>query len=689
MDINWNISPQDITKITELFIKKSLNVARKIIDMDITEDKIPVVLCLLADDMTDYMGLHSMCSFIQFVSPNDDLRSACRKADNRLSSYIYELNTNKDIYNKIKEMYSKFKNSKIMGCDEIQFIKHIILSYKKYGAHLNDEDTNKLYKIREEISKIESHIISELTADDVRDFSIKVGKRNVNIKLNEPTYNQHMKHNKNESIRKTLDHRYNNKYRQHMINFARLVVLRDKHSKILSFNNHSELSLTNSMAQNPKNISQFLEDISDLVETKYNNELKVLERLKRVDKNSSIIYNTDINYYLTRWKIEYGLNEEDVSNYFPEYHVIGEILNVYQDLFDLEFKREKMETTWHSDVVLYGVYQGKKMIGQFYLDLYERPKKYPQTKCFALQSGCIYPLEHNKYYVPISAMISSIKKDSCLSHSCVVSLFHEFGHIIHQICGKTAYCIFSGTNVESDFVELPSMILENLCWNRIILKRLSKHVITGQELTDDIIHKMISIKYLNAGLASKNSIIIGLYDSYIHSSDEFISACHDAIKRKNNDECVRLFITLYKNLFEHVMKGIRLNEDTIMPIIWTNFLGNSECKNYGHIWGKVYSSDVYYSCFEDKHTFESIKKECLKLRKSIFDNGGTVSGFVMLRNILGRKANNEGFSKLNHLEELDEASFYLETDMIEGIANNDTEESNNFSEIVDTCTYEI
>ncbi len=99
-----------------------------------------------------------------------------------------------------------------------------------------------------------------------------------------------------------------------------------------------------------------------------------------------------------------------------------------------------------------------------------------------------------------------------LSHNEIVSLFHEFGHVMHNIFGKTKYSIFSGTNVEFDFVETPAQILENLCWNKSILKKLSSHYKTGNVLPDNIIEKMIKVKGLNIGLSYKHNIMIAIYD---------------------------------------------------------------------------------------------------------------------------------------------------------------------------------
>ena len=706
MDINWNVSARDISKFTDAFIKKSSSVSNKIIDMDINDKTYPKFICLLSDDMTDYISFHSICTFLQFVSSDKELKKECRISDNKLNSYIFDLNTNEKIYNKLLKLYSYAKKNNLLRYDDAQFLKHTIDSYKRYGADLDIESKKKLIKIKEEISKIESHIIENMVTDDERYITVSnkdlIGlpkhirkSFNGKIALNESNHSNCMKHLKNENIRKKIDFEYRNKYSDHMINIARLVVLRDKHAKILSYNNHSDFVTDLGMSKSSEEVGSFLDSMSEIVGDKYKNELKIVERLKKVDyeksnnSNNIILNSSDIQYYITKWKKEYGLNEEDISKYFPVEHVIEQVLRIYKDLFDLVFIKEKMETTWDKDVILYGVYHDEVMIGQFYLDLYERPGKFGHIKCFSLQPSCIYPLELNKYIFPISALISSFKRNSCLSHSNVVSLFHEFGHIIHQMCGKTVYGIFSGTNVEHDFVELPSTVLEDLCWNRIILKKLSKHIDTGDQLPDDIIHKMINIKYLNIGLSTKSNVIVGIYDNYIHSSKEFIEACLTTIKSKDNKECKNLFMNLYKGLYEHVMKGITLNAGSLMPIIWTNFLGNSECKNYGYLWSRAYASDVYHHSFENKYTYEGIIRECHRLKLNIFNNGGTVSGEIMLKNHLNRKPSVEGFIKMNRIDNDDEMSFYLETERIREQNCNDTEISNNFSEILDTCTYEV
>ena len=147
----------------------------------------------------------------------------------------------------------------------------------------------------------------------------------------------------------------------------------------------------------------------------------------------------------------------------------------------------------------------------------------------------MYPYNSNKYQPCIVSLVASLidindNKETLLCHSEVISIFHEFGQAVYQILAKSKFCAFSGSNVEFDFVQIPPLILDNMCWDPIILKRLSSHCDTKNELPDNIIEKMIKIRNLNIGIHYKKVILSSIYDQLIHSSTEFITICENFLK---------------------------------------------------------------------------------------------------------------------------------------------------------------
>lgn len=181
----------------------------------------------------------------------------------------------------------------------------------------------------------------------------------------------------------------------------------------------------------------------------------------------------------------YSVDEEAIKEYFPTDHVIDVTLDIYQELLGLKFTKLQDAQVWHPDASCYLVEDGEEKLGHFYLDLYPRKDKYGHFAVFPLLSRVKKPC--GEVIPPAAAMVCNFDKPSenkvsLLYHSDVETFFHEFGHIMHEICTKANFSRFSGTNVEMDFVELPSQMLENWVWDKDVLQRLSKHYKTGQIL---------------------------------------------------------------------------------------------------------------------------------------------------------------------------------------------------------------
>lgn len=175
-------------------------------------------------------------------------------------------------------------------------------------------------------------------------------------------------------------------------------------------------------------------------------------------------------------------------------------MEIYQELLGLNFSQVSGLDLWHEDASCFEVKDTKsgEIFGHFYLDLHPRDNKFSHAAVFPLLKRAKID---GKVVPAAAAMLCNFDKPtaeraSLLPHSDVVTFFHEFGHVMHEMCSQANYSRFSGTSVERDFVELPSQMLENWVWNKEVLRRLSKHFESGEPLPDDIIDKKISIKNL-------------------------------------------------------------------------------------------------------------------------------------------------------------------------------------------------
>ena len=182
--------------------------------------------------------------------------------------------------------------------------------------------------------------------------------------------------------------------------------------------------------------------------------------------------------------------------------------------------------SWHKDVSVYQVKdsKSKELLGHFYLDLYPRPNKYNHAAAFPLLRRAVID---GKVTPAAAAMVTNFSppntqegKPSLLPHSDVVTFFHEFGHVMHNMCGEANFTTFAGTAVEKDFVEMPSQMLENWIWNKDILRKVSKHYKTGEPMPDALIQQKISTKNDNIATKTLNQIFLGTIDLLLYSAND-------------------------------------------------------------------------------------------------------------------------------------------------------------------------
>jgi Zn-dependent oligopeptidase len=316
------------------------------------------------------------------------------------------------------------------------------------------------------------------------------------------------------------------------------------------------------------------------------------------------------------------------------------MLKIYEEILDLKFALVKDAPTWHPDVILYEVTDGSsgELMGHIYMDLFPRDGKYTHAACFELQPGYLLDRETGARQYPATAMVANFSKPtqtkpSLLKHNEVVKLFHELGHAMHNICSLANYARFHGTNVELDFAEAPSQMLENWCWDAQTLKRLSGHYLCPEEkLTNEQIAQLVRTRNVNVGLFNLGQAFLGVFDMALHSIQKPLSETFDGETVERLCSRLRGEIVLippqqnisYSSSFAHIMKSY-------------------DAGYYGYLWSRVFSADMFHSRFEKEGLQDA--RVGLDYRHKILKPGGSRDGMESLIDFLGRKPNSEAFFK--------------------------------------------
>ena len=218
----------------------------------------------------------------------------------------------------------------------------------------------------------------------------------------------------------------------------------------------------------------------------------------------------------------YAVDDFEVAQYFPLDACLEGLFAVCQQLLGVRFEARPDAPVWHEDVQAFDVYEadGDEAFARFYMDLFPRPNTFGHAAAFTLRSGRRLP--DGSYQKPVSAIVANFTKPSAdapslLRHSEVETLFHEFGHILHQTLTQATYSRFSGTRTERDFVEAPSQMLEHWVWDREVLASFTRHHETGEPLPDSLLDSMLAAKTLSSGITTLRQLYFSHLDQAYHA----------------------------------------------------------------------------------------------------------------------------------------------------------------------------
>lgn len=300
------------------------------------------------------------------------------------------------------------------------------------------------------------------------------------------------------------------------------------------------------MAKNPETVNKFLGKLKDGLlpgvgkESERLRELKEQDLKKRGEQFDGNLYMWDSSFYSRILKEnEFSVDEQAISQYYPLEQTFTGMLKIFEEIFGLVFVEQDKETlakmsptkkaedmTWHPEVRMFTVWDdeasGSAFNGFLYIDLYPRDGKYGHNANFGLEAG--YIKEDGSRHYPATALVCNFSKPSknkpaLLRHGDFVTMFHELGHGIHDLVARTQYSYTHGTATTADFVEAPSQMLENWCWTPNVLKSLSSHWDTKEQIPDELINNLIKTKNFMSTTFNLNQIVIGMFDMAVHSPE--------------------------------------------------------------------------------------------------------------------------------------------------------------------------
>ncbi|KAK3580969.1 hypothetical protein CHS0354_006996 [Potamilus streckersoni] len=607
------------------------------------------VVKALSDNDREYSVRRNNLDFVQHVYTDKALRDASVVADKKLSEFDVEMSMRQDVFDAIKAFQKQ--DGLDLKQEVKRYIERLVKLGERNGLHLPKEIQEKIKEIKKRMSDLsidfsknlnEENTVLEFTEEELvglpADFIKALDKTeqgHCKLTLKYPHYFPCMKKAQNPETRRKLVTAFNSRcLKENTEIIEELVKLRHEKAQLLGFPTHSAFVLDMRMAKTPANVSTFLTDLAQKLQPLKAEETQLFLQYKKEEcekygyKFDEKINMWDLHYYMTMAEEKkYAVDQNNLKEYFPMEVVTKGLLDIYQQLLSLQFSEVPDADTWNEDVKFYSVKDRDSgdLLGYFYLDLYPREGKYGHAACFGLQPGCL--LSDGSRQIAVAAMVANFTKPtadqpSLLQHNEVETYFHEFGHVMHQICAQADFALFSGTSVERDFVEAPSQMLENWCWEKEPLERMSKHYKDGTPIPDEILHNLIRSRVANAGMFNLRQILLGTFDQTIHTQAQADTA------------------SLLSKLSEQIM-GFPSVPGTNMAASFGHLAGGYDAQYYGYLWSEVFSMDMFYSRFLKEGIMNP--KVGMDYRRYILQPGGSLDGDVMLRNFLGRGPQQDAF----------------------------------------------
>ena len=600
----------------------------------------------------NYGNALGMSGFLSYVSTDKKFRDAANDLQMQISQYMVDVATRRDVYKAIREYTDT--NPRL---DPVQakLVKEMLIGFKNSGMDLNDADLEKFKALNKEkaeyIIKFDKNIqeykdplavtqeqLQGLGEDYIKKLS-KTDDGKYLVTLDYPDYVPFMQNADDEQARKELEFKFNRRGGQENVELLeKTLTLRREIAHLLGYKNHAELRLEDRMAKNPKTVMAFLKDLQKKLKPLGKKEDKEMIAYKnsKTGKNSRTLYSWESGYWSNKFRKEnLELDSEKIKEYFPSQIVIDGMLDLFGGVFGITFEPVDIPV-WHPDVKAFKIKDkaSGELVAYFYMDLYPREGKYKHAACFGLVEG--EEKQDGTYQNPFVAIVANLNKPSgdtpsLLKHSEVETLFHEFGHVLHNALTKAKYSAFSGTSVSWDFVEAPSQMLERWAWDPQVLKKISKHYKTGEALPDDLIKRMIAAKNFGAGGMYLRQDFFAQYDMTLHTAD-------------TTPDTTKLYFELTKKI-----RGLPLTKGTIPQASFGHIMGGYDAGYYGYLWSEVIAED-FFGEFKKNGIFNP--ETGLKFRREILEKGGTLDEEKMVENFLGRPADNKPFLKSIGLENL-------------------------------------
>ncbi len=653
------------SKITPDFflpaIKNGIELARKEINAIVTNTEEPSFENTI--EALDYAGelldrITSLFFNLNSAETNDEIQKTAQEASPLLSEFSNDIALNLDLFKKIELVYNT-RHQLNLTPEQYQLLEKRYKSFSRNGANLADDKKEKLREIDKELSlaslkfgenvlaetnKFEMLLTNEADLSGLPEGAKETAKAMAETKdmqgwlitLDYPSYIPFITYADNRALRKKLALAFGSKsfHNDELDNqdiVLKIANLRHQRALLLGYTSHANYVLEERMAETPEKVFSFLNEILEKAKPAAEREFKQLEAFAKELDGIDQLQKWDGAYYSEKLKQKlFDLDDEKLKPYFKLENVIDGVFTIASKLFGLQFKENNTVDVYHEEVKTYDVTDTNgNYIALFYADFHPRPGKRNGAWMTSYKPQMVKNSENIRPHVSIVCNFTkpTPSKPSLLTFNEVTTLFHEFGHALHGMLANTTYPGLSGTSVYWDFVELPSQVMENWCYEQEALELFAKHYETGEVIPMELIQKIKESATFMEGMATLRQLSFGLLDMSWHAQDP------SNIKNVKEHE---------KKTFETTSLYPDVAENCMSTAFSHIFQGGYSAGYYSYKWAEVLDADAF-DYFKENGIFNA--EIAAKFKEHVLSKGGTENPMTLYKRFRGKEPKPEALLK--------------------------------------------
>jgi len=581
---------------------------------------------------------------------SDEIQKIAQEVSPLLSEFNNDVALNKDLFLRVKTIY-KQKKSLNLNTEQETLLDKKYKGFARNGANLPENKKERLREIDKNLAKLklkfgenvlaetnnyEMHLIKETDLEGLPAGTIEAAKQLAQSKnkegfiftLDYPSYIPFMKYASNRKLRKELALAFGRKGFQNnpfnnQKNIIEIANLRFERAQLLGYKTHAHFVLEERMAETPEKVNTFLSELLEKAKPAALKEFKNLQKFAEKTEGIKKLEKWDAAYFSEKLKQQrFNLDDEKLKPYFKLEYVIDGAFTVAKKLFGLNFKEINSIDKYHKEVLTYEVTDNEgEFVSILYADFFPREGKRGGAWMTSFKGQSIENTINERPHISIVCNFTkpTKSKPSLLTFNEVTTLFHEFGHALHGILANTTYPSLSGTSVFWDFVELPSQILENWCYEKETLELFAKHYQTEEVIPMELVAKIKESATFHEGMQTLRQISLGLLDMSWHGEDPTSIKdikIHESKAFKNTNLFPDTPSNCVSSSFSHI------------------FQGGYSSGYYSYKWAEVLDADAF-AYFKEHGIFN--KTIAKKFKDYILSQGGTKNPMTLYKQFRGQE----------------------------------------------------